>query len=173
MLFIRWGLAVLEFLVKIFRKPRSKIRIEQLTDDALSIDANTRPDWVQLRWDLTAINDGRRDGQLASPVFEDATFSTQDRQEMVTPDDIGKGSVGIEFREKTESKVSRLSNDKIRIVHDLSKHEGIHEYITDFDTMTFRYSVMVEDGSIPYLIEAEATEDVSGIRFRWSPDRAP
>ena len=101
-------------------------------------------------------------------MFIDATFSTDGQDNLVTPDEIGRGSVSIQFQEKDEEKVVSLSNDKIRIDHRLSKQMEIHEYISEYDTMTFRYSIMVEDGITPYKLEASATLDVSGITLRWN-----
>jgi hypothetical protein len=156
------------FLLTHLRTPRSKIRIKQLSDDMIELDSNSQPEHVILKWDLTAINDGKRDGNLADPVFINATLSADGREELITPDDIGRGSVAIQFREKDEEKVVSLSNDKIRINHKLSKKMGIHEYISDYDTMTFRYSVMVEDGVTPYDVGVEGTWDISGNTIRWN-----
>jgi hypothetical protein len=80
------------FALTHIKTPRSKIRLDQLSDDACVVDSGDDSNWLTLRWDFTAINDGKRDGNLTDPVFEDATFHAGGRSELVTPDDLGRGS---------------------------------------------------------------------------------
>lgn len=156
------------FLLTHIRTPRSKIRIEQLSDDYAAVDGSSDPDFVTLGWDFTAINDGKRDGNLTDPVFLGATFAKNGQETLITPEDIGRGSVEIEFREKEEQKVSSLSNDKIQVHHRLPKQMGIHECISEYDTIEFRYSVLVEDGVTPYKLNSSGILDISGVTLRWN-----
>ncbi|WP_424017762.1 hypothetical protein ACOZ4N_18110 [Halorientalis pallida] len=155
-------LRLLKPIIEQFQTPRSDIRIERHANDLGSIKNEDRI--VVVNWDFTALNDGRRDGHLAKPVLQHAEFTTAGgRTETVNPSEIGSGNVRLEYREKNENKVVALSNDKIRIMHKLPASKGIHDYVTNYSAMTFQYTVLVEDGSTPYEVEAEATLDIDGV----------